>query len=239
MEILGVVPARGGSKGIPRKNLAVLGGRPLIEWTADAVRASRTLSRTVVSTDDEEIERTARPLGLEVPFRRPEALAGDDVPILLVLRDLLATLGSREGYTPDAVVLLQPTSPFRTAEHIDAAVRMLRETGADSVVSVVEVPHQYNPSSLMRFEGGRLQPVELGPVVTRRQDKPMYYARNGPSVLVTRTAVLVDRCRLYGDECRGLVMAPSESIDIDTPWDLALAEFEIARRQAERASGHE
>ena len=141
--VLGVIPARGGSKGVPGKNLATVAGRPLLAYTADAARTSRRLSRTVVSTDDVAIADAARGLGLDVPFMRPATLAADDVPMLPVLQHALAAI-REQGDDVDVLVLLQPTSPMRRAEHIDAAVAMLETSGADSVVSVVDVPHQFN-----------------------------------------------------------------------------------------------
>lgn len=229
MQVLGIVPARSGSKAIPRKNLAVIAGRSLLAWTADGVQASKALSRTVLSTDDEEIAREGRALGLEVPFLRPVELAADETPILPVLQHLLAALLDREGYTPDAVVLLQPTSPLRQASHIDEAVRRLDETVADSVVSVVEVPHQFSPLSVLREQDGRLVPWSDDSTVTRRQDKPRLFARNGPAVLAVRSAV-VRGGSLYGADSRPLVMASEDSIDIDSPWDLELADWLIRRR---------
>ena len=221
--MLGVVAARGGSKGIPYKNLAMLAGRPLLAYTADAARSSRRLSRCIVSTDDEIIATAARRLGLDVPFLRPSDLAVDDAPMLPVLQHA-AREAARGGSTPDAVVLLQPTSPLRRATHIDAAVDLLESTGADSVVSVVEVPHQFNPVSVMQLDGDRLRPFLDRPPITRRQDKPRVYARNGPAVLAVRTRVL-EADSLYGTDSRPLVMNALESIDIDGPDDLALAEF--------------
>jgi CMP-N-acetylneuraminic acid synthetase len=228
MEVLGVVPARGGSKGIPRKNLAQVGGRSLLAWTAAAARGSRALTRVVLSTDDEETAEAGRTLGLEVPELRPPALAADDTPILPVLLDLLQTLAQR-AYRPEVVVLLQPTSPLRRAAHIDAAVDRLRTTGADSVVSVVEVPHQFNPVSVLREEAGRLVSYGRSPTVTRRQDKPRVFARNGPAVLAVRAPVL-ERGSLYGDDSRGLVMTAEESLDVDLPFDLELADWLLRRR---------
>ncbi len=244
----------------------LLGGRPLLAHTCDAARASRALTRVVVSTDDDQVAATARTLGSEVPFLRPAALAGDDTPMLDVLVDLLATLDRRDSYRPQAVVLLQPTSPFRRAEHIDAAVDLLITSGADSVVSVVAVPHQFTPSSLMRLEGDRLvfpggsaafaeaaapeegpplreprvggregRPLRTGsgdggPGPVRRQDKPALFARNGPAVVAVRTKVLLEARVLYGADTRGLVMSREDSIDIDDPFDLELAELLIAAR---------
>jgi CMP-N,N'-diacetyllegionaminic acid synthase len=229
MDVLGVVPARGGSKAIPRKNLALLAGRPLLAWTAAAALASGRLTRVVLSTDDQEIADAGRGLGLEVPFLRPADLAADDTPMLPVLQDLVRRLQAGDGYRPDVLVLLQPTSPLRESRHIDAAVDLLLSTGADSVVSVVEVPHQFSPVSVLREEGGRLLPWSDGPSVTRRQDKPRVFARNGPAVLAVRRPV-VERGSLYGADSRPLVMMAQESVDIDAPWDLELAEWLLRRR---------
>ena len=234
MEVLGIIPARGGSKGIPRKNLAPLGGRPLIAYTCDAARASRRLTRLVVSTDDEEIFDVARALVPETPLLRPRHLAADDTPMVDVLLDIVATLERRERYRPDAVVLLQPTSPFRRAEHVDAAVELLESSGADSVVTVIVVPHQFSPSSLLRQEGHRLVPVADGELRLRRQDKPRLFARNGPVVAAVRTSVLVDRGTLYGPDTRGLVMAREDSLDIDDPFNLHVAELLLAAGAARR-----
>jgi CMP-N-acetylneuraminic acid synthetase/2-polyprenyl-3-methyl-5-hydroxy-6-metoxy-1,4-benzoquinol methylase len=222
MNVLGVIPARGGSKGIPRKNLTLVGGRPLLAYTADAALGSRRLTRVVVSTDNEEIADAARALGLEVPFIRPRELAADDTPMLDVLQHAAREL-ARSGFVADAVVLLQPTSPLRRAEHIDCAVELLESTRADSVVSVVEVPHQYSPASVMRLDDGRLHPYGGGTTVTRRQDKPQVYARNGPAVLAVRTRVL-EAGSLYGNDSRPLVMDQAHSLDIDGPEDLRAAE---------------
>ena len=223
--VLGVVPARGGSKGIPNKNLALLEGRPLLAYTADAVLQSTRVTRTVVSTDDPAIADVARGLGLDVPFLRPDAMAGAASP------DIEWQMVRAEGFQPDAIVLLQPTSPLRRAEHIDAAIALLEETGSDSVVSVVDVPHHFNPASVMRLDGERLRPFLEEPSVTRRQDKPRVLARNGPAVLAMRAAT-VDGGSLYGDDCRPLLMGAEESLDIDTPWDLLLAEYFLGRRRA-------
>lgn len=228
MNVLGVVPARGGSKAIPRKNLQLVGGRPLLAYTADAARDSRRLTRVVLSTDDPEIAAEGRELGLETPFLRPGDLASDEAPMLPVLRHAVAEMAAR-GFAADAVVLLQPTSPLRRGEHIDRAVDLLVSTGADTVVSVVEVPHQFSPGSIMRLEGERLRPFD-GAGATRRQDKPRVYARNGPAVLAVRTPVL-DGSSFYSGDCRPLVMDPADSLDIDSPWDLELLECLLLRRR--------
>jgi CMP-N-acetylneuraminic acid synthetase len=230
MVVVGVIPARAGSKGIPGKNLALCAGRPLLAWTADAARDSGVLARVILSTDDSEIARMGALLGLEVPFLRPQELAGDDTPILPVLQHLIDALEERDRFQPSALVLLQPTSPLRRGEHIRESVQRLEQSGADSVVSVVEVPHQFNPLSVMREDHGRLVPFADGPTVTLRQHKPRLFARNGPAILAVRTET-IRRGSLYGDDVRPLHMSPEESIDIDTPWDLDLADWLLRRRR--------
>lgn len=231
MRVVGIVPARGGSKGLPGKHLLSLGGRPLIAWTFDAALASRRLDRVVLSTDAPEVADLARVSGVDVPFMRPEALASDEAPMLDVLVHAVEAL-TAAGDAPDAVVLLQPTSPLRTAAHIDAAVTLLDRSGADAVVSVVEVPHRFNPVSVLRMEGDRVTPWSPGPVLTRRQDKPRVFARNGPAVLAVRTPVLLGERSLYGRDTRAFPMSEAESVDIDTAWDMAVAELALARRSA-------
>ena len=217
---MALIPARGGSKAIPRKNLAPLGGRPLLAWTVDAARESRAVTRTVVSTDDDEIAAAARGLGADVLDRPPELAAGE-TPMRDVIEHALGELAR-----PDVLVLLQPTSPLRRSRHVDEAVELLLASGADSVVSVVEVPHRYRPGSLMALDGDRLVRLSDDHAATR-QEKPLVYARNGPAVLALRP----DRIGtdLYGGYCRPYVMAERESLDVDEPFDLELAELLLGR----------
>jgi CMP-N,N'-diacetyllegionaminic acid synthase len=214
MEVVALIPARGGSKGVPRKNLAVVGGKPLIAWTVEAAQRAQELSRVVVSTDDDEIAAAA---GVETLWR-PAELARDATPMLDVVRHAIDQL------RPEIVVLLQPTSPLRRPEHIDAAVRFLHESDADSVVSVVEVPHRYAPESLMDLVDGRVVP--RGQARTR-QEKASVYARNGPAVLALRASRLGDD--LYGGDCRPFVMDERDSLDVDSEFDLELADLLLRR----------
>jgi CMP-N-acetylneuraminic acid synthetase len=224
MTVLGLIPARGGSKGIPGKNLALVAGRPLLAWTCVAATESTRLDRVVCSTDSDEIAAAAVACDVEAPFRRPADLSGDETPMLDVVRD---ALGRFEDVS--VVVVLQPTSPLRTAAHIDEAVERLEATGADSIVSVVEVPHAFTPGSVLRLEGDRLLPFDTGPPPTRRQDKPTLYARNGPAVLVVRADVVAGGS-LYGDDCRPYPMTKLESLDVDDADDLALVDLLIRSR---------
>jgi CMP-N-acetylneuraminic acid synthetase len=160
---------------------------------------------------------------------RPPELAADATLMLPVLQHAVGAMGER-GFAADAVVLLQPTSPLRRAEHIDRAIELLDASGADSVVTVVEVPHQFNPVSVMRLDGDRLVSFSDGPPVLRRQDKPRVFARNGPAVLAVRAGVLASGS-LYGKDVRPLIMDSEESLDIDTPADLELLECYLARHR--------
>lgn len=231
MNILGLIPARGGSKGLPRKNLAPLAGRPLIAHTIEAALASRSLTRVVVSTEDAEIAQTARDWGAQTPFTRPAELASDAAGALPVMRQAIEALEA-EGWRTDILVYLQPTSPLRRARHIDGALELLLGQKADSVVSVVPVPHQFNPVSLLRLEDGLLNPyLPQAPndaPILRRQDKPELWARNGPAVLACTRAVIMDQGRLYGKRTLPFFMRPEESLDIDTAFDLALVEWALA-----------
>lgn len=223
MNILGLIPARGGSKGIPRKNIAPLGGRPLITWTIDAALRAKGLGRVVVSTDDDAIAEVAAKAGAEVPFRRPKEFATDNSEALPVIRHAIDQMDAL-GWRTDAVVYLQPTSPLRGSESIARAIELLRSGEYDTVVSVVRVPHNLTPESLMQQTDGLLEFV-ASPEARRfrRQDKALLYARNGPAVLAATRAVL-DRAELYGTRIKAIEMGAIESHDIDEPLDLAIAE---------------
>jgi CMP-N-acetylneuraminic acid synthetase len=224
VNILGLIPARGGSKAIPRKNIVNLAGKPLLAYTCEAALSSRRLTRLILNTDDQEIAAVGLEYGVEAPFMRPAHLAGDEAPILPVLQHAVQWLAANQGFHTDVLVLLQPTSPLRRAEHIDAAVDLLLGSGADTVVSVQEVPHQYNPVSLMQVgDQGCLEPFMEGEMILRRQDKPRVYARNGPAILALQKQTL-DSGRLYGDKVIPYIMGPLESVDIDDQDDLTLVE---------------
>ena len=227
MRVLGLVPARGGSKGIPRKNVRDLGGRPLLAWTAEAALAARLLSRVVLSTDDPEIAEVGRRCGLEVPFLRPAELARDETPTLPVLCHAVAEL-EKAGDRFDAVCLLQPTSPFRRPEDIDGCIELLEAAGLDAVVSVLPVPPEHNPhwvyfrggDGLLRLATGEDQPIP------RRQELPPAFHRDG-SVYVTRRDVLMEGNSLYGKRLGGYLieaLADSRSVNLDTPADWERAE---------------
>jgi CMP-N-acetylneuraminic acid synthetase len=217
LKVLGLIPARGGSKGVPRKNVRELGGKPVLAWTVEAALAAERLARVVVSTDDDEIARVAHACGAE-SLARPAELAGDGTPDLPVFRHALETLGEF-----DAVAWLRPTAPLRVAADIDAAVALLADAEADSVRSVTRAEH--SPYWMGRIDDGRLVPL-LAEVPPQRQQLPDVYRLNG--------AVDVARCssvgtELFGGDVRAYVMPPERSVDLDTELDFLLAEALLRR----------
>jgi CMP-N,N'-diacetyllegionaminic acid synthase len=228
--VLGLVPARGGSKGVPGKNVRVLAGRPLIDYTAQAARESGVLDRVVLSTDSLEIADLGRRCGLDVPFLRPASLAGDDTPMLPVIRHTLDTL-SAGGWTADVIVLLQPTSPLRRPAHIRDVVNRLRSSDADSVVTVVELPRHLSPDYVMRIDDGLLKPfLPEGERVTRRQDARAAYSRDGTAYAFWRRTI--ERFgNIYGDRCEPLVIDAADSLSIDSPVDWAEAERRLVAQR--------
>jgi len=227
--VLGVVPARAGSKGVPGKNVRPLSGRTLLEYAARAARESGVIDRVILSTDSPQIAEAGRRAGLEVPFMRPAALAADDTPMLPVIQHALDEM-LRGGWSADIIVLLQPTSPLRRPDHIRDAVNLLRETNADSVVTVVEVPRHLSPDYVMRIDEGRLKPfLPDGLRITRRQDARPAYSRDG-TVYAFRRSTLERFGSIYGDDCRPLLIDARESLSIDTQDDWDEAERVLAAR---------
>lgn len=239
MKTLALITARGGSKSIPKKNLVPLAGRPLLAYTCEAALGSASIDRVVLSTDDDEIAAVGRACGVEVPFMRPADLATDDARSIDVAVHALRWLEQNEGRLADRLVLLQPTSPLRTSRHIDEALAVMDETGADTVVSVVPVPHRFNPYSIMRLEGGRLLHFRQEPLPFdrfRRQDLPVLYARNGPAMLITHVPILLGQVSFYGGRTVPYVMNEAESVDVDSALDLVVAEAALQLRDG-RGSG--
>lgn len=230
MRVLGLIPARGGSKGVPRKNVRLLNGKPLLAYTAEAALQAKNLSKVVLSTEDEEIAEVGRNCGLDVPFMRPAEFAQDSTPSLAVVQHVLLTLEENGEYF-DAVCLLQPTNPLRRAEDIDACAEVFIRTGADCVISVLPVPHEYNPKWVFwQGEGGKMS-LSTGDkeIIPRRQDLPRAFHRDG-SVYITRSQIIINRQSLYGDNVQGYEMSPEFSANIDTEEDWQAIEKRIGRR---------
>lgn len=227
-----MITARGGSKGIPGKNLKLLAGKPLLAYTIAAARECSSFDRVIVSTDDRDIADYAKTVGCDVPFLRPAELAHDETPHLPVLQHAVQWLAQHQSYRPDAVVILQPTSPLRRAAHIREAVVLLASNDVDSVVSVSRVPTHLNPMRMLRVDatGRAVLFVSGEPVrrrINRRQDMPEAWVMNG-AVYAFRTRVLdAQDPSLYGDTTLAMPMSDPFGISIDTPDDWLDAEKAI------------
>jgi CMP-N-acetylneuraminic acid synthetase len=238
LKVLGIITARGGSKGIPGKNLKPLGGRALLAYTVDAARDSGALDRVIVSTEDSAIADAARALGCEVPFMRPAELSRDETPHLPVIQHATEWMREHAGYQPDAVMILQPTSPLRSADDIAAVARLLESSGADSVVSVTEVTAHAHPMRMLLVDnrGDAVLFATGEPVrrrINRRQDLPPAWVMNG-AIYACRTGVLfAAEPSLYGDRVVAYAMPADRSVSIDDYEDWAAAERSIARRSAD------
>lgn len=243
MKVLGIITARGGSKGVPGKNLKLLGGKPLIAHTVEAV-ADCALDRVILSTEDSRIAGAARALGVDVPFMRPAELAGDETPHLPVIQHAVRWLDEHQAYRPDAVVILQPTSPLRSAIDISAALRMLELSDADAVVSVTEVPAHVHPMRMLRVDEGGYATLFVNgePVrnrINRRQELPKAWVMNG-AVYACRTPVLFgDAPSLYGNRVIAYPMPAERSISIDDLHDWAEAEQALASRPRDHHHHHD
>jgi N-acylneuraminate cytidylyltransferase len=228
-KILGIIPARGGSKGIPGKNIRLLNGKPLIYYTVEAARASELIDRLILTTDSPEIAEIGKSLGVDVPFLRPSELAQDDTPMMPVLEHAIRHVESG-GWQAEIIVLLQPTAPLRRAEHIRLAVNMLNESKCDSVVSVVEVPRHYVPDFVLKIEEGKLKPFLDAPLVARRQDARPAFSRDG-TIYVFWRDMFFEKHTIYGDDCRPILIPDHESCNLDTMMDWKEAEKMLRERE--------
>jgi CMP-N-acetylneuraminic acid synthetase len=229
MTVLGIIPARGGSKRFPGKNLAILVGKPLIAHTIEAARDSKVFDRVVVSTEDEAIARVALDWGIEV-VRRPVSLATDDALLGPVCRHALLEVERRDGCRYEIEVLLQPTSPLRTAAHICAGTEILRRQDCDSVISVrPSLERLHRARIIVNGELRFLSSLERFGAILRPEDLPQIYYPNG-ALYITHRAILLERGAVYGDRIAPLIMSQEESIDIDTPLDLRQAKAVLLAR---------
>ena len=230
-KVLGLIPARGGSKGVSRKNIRPLCGKPLLQYTAESALTARHLSRVILSSDDEEVARVGLRCGLQVPFLRPDHLAQDDTPMLPVIQHALNWFESH-GERFAAVCVLQPTNPLRRSEDIDGCIEMLQREDADAIVTILPVPHGYNPHWVyFRQKNGSLQlsTGESEPI-PRRQSLPAAYHRDG-SVYVTRSDVITSGKSLYGNRLLGYLLNSDRSVNIDSLEDWQRAETLIAQER--------
>jgi CMP-N-acetylneuraminic acid synthetase len=226
--ILALIPARGGSKGVPRKNLRLLHGQPLIAHSIRTGLSCPSISEVVVTTEDEEIANVARSFGAAIPFMRPRSLASDETAMEPVIQHAITELEALRQVRVDVVVLLVPTNPFRTADDVEAGIKILLETGADSVVSLVE--EDYPIAWLQTIVDGKVLPrFPDCNEVHRRQEAPKVFKRNDGFFIFTRETIM-DRGVVQGPDTRPYMMEPLCSIDIDNEWDFHLAELLISER---------
>ena len=228
MYVLGIIPARGGSKSIPKKNIRLLANKPLIAHTIEVAKECKMLNRTVVSTDDGEIAEVAKKYGGDVPFIRPDNLSLDDTPMVPVLQHAVAFIENKDNVHVDVVVLLDPTSPFRRVEDIEACIKKIDRDNADSVVTVCEVEH--NPYFvMMELNGDKLIPlIKSDKAVTRRQDAPDVYRLNA-TVYAIKRDVLINENKIITDNTMAVIMPQELSAHIDHEIDFEFVEFLIEK----------
>ena len=223
--ILALIPARGGSKGVSRKNVRLVSGKPLIAYTIEIAMAAKHLfHRVIVSTDDEEISAVSRKYGAETPFIRPDELSGDMVPTLPVAQHAIRFVEQQDDILLDWVFILQPTDPFRTVEDLEKGLELALSGPCDSVISVVRV-YETHPVFMKRIKDNQL--INFGveaPEGTRRQDcEPPAYMSNG-AVYLTRRDVIMEQNSIWGTVTRPYIMPAERSINVDSELDLKLIE---------------
>lgn len=228
MKVLSIIPARGGSKGIPRKNVRLVGGKPLIEWTFFEAIRSNYCEHLFVSTDDDEIASVAKLQGVDVVMR-PAEFARDKSPMIEAVAHMLDTVERSINDRFDYILLLQPTAPLRIAEDINGGMQTLIESNADSVISVYRV-EDVHPSRMYTIEDGRLLTFAPEPEGSLRQDLPNVYHRNGAIYACTRS-FFKESGKLWGGGMVPYIMPKDRSANIDAPIDLEIADFLLRRRK--------
>lgn len=229
MKILGLIPVRGGSKGIPNKNRKLLNGKPLMQYTIEKALDSKLLSRVIVSSEDDVLTELGKSFGADVPFKRPANLSLDTTPTIEVVEHALEFL-AKNGEHYDAVCLLQVTTPFRTLNEIDTAINVFKSQNSDSLISVREVPHQFNPHWVFKANEDSNLSIATGDekLITRRQDLPKSYFRDG-SIYITKSQVILNEASLYGKNIAYAESTSSNFVNIDTLEDWEQAEL-IAKK---------
>ncbi|MFD3157509.1 cytidylyltransferase domain-containing protein [Haloimpatiens sp. FM7330] len=222
-KVLAIIPARGGSKGVPRKNIKLLNGKPLIAYTIEEAKKSKYIDKIIVSTEDEEIASISKNYGAEVPFLRPKELARDNTPGIEPVIHCVEWLKKNWGYISDYVCLLQCTSPFRKGKHIHEALNKMFSKQADSIISLCE--SEQTPYWMKKIKDGKIKYfLEQGKLYERRQDIPKTYITNG-AIYIIKSQVLLQNKTWYTENTIPYIMDKISSIDIDTLNDFELAEF--------------
>lgn len=236
-QILVIIPARIGSKGIPRKNLQMVAGHPLISWVIRTARGVKCVDRVVVTTDSQEISEVAIKYGAEVPFIRPKELAQDTTPGIAPAIHTVEWLYEYEAYRPDYILYIQPTSPLVSAEDIEGAVMLAKQKEANAVLSVSQVDKHPNIMKILD-EDGRIRHYAYDPNACRRQDYSELYALNG-AIWLIRKDVLLKKRDWYTERTYAYVMPKERSLDIDTPWDLHVADLILKSNDVTNSTGGE
>ncbi|MDB2462806.1 acylneuraminate cytidylyltransferase family protein [Algibacter sp.] len=225
MKVLGIIPARGGSKTVPGKNIKLLDGKPLIQYTIDVAKESKYISKLILSSDDDDIIKAANQLNLEVPFKRPLDLAQDNSPTLPVIQHAL-NFYIDKGIYFDAICLLQVTSPFKTTKFLDEAIKKFIESDVDALVSVKKVPDEYNPHWTFKVDNNDYLELSTGEekIISRRQDLPITYHRDG-ILYITKTKVILEQNSIYGKTIAYIESPSNFNVNIDTmeDWEKAVA----------------
>lgn len=226
MRILAIIPARGGSKGVPGKNSKLLGDKPLIAYSIEQAIASSSFAKIIVSTDDETIAKTAIDFGAEVPFIRPQELANDTASSIAVVQHAINFLESKNEFF-DAICLLQPTSPFREKDFITKAVSKFSSINLDALVSVLPVPHEYNPHWVFEADSNGILQIATGEkeIIKRRQELPKTFFRDG-AIYLTKTAS-IKKGTFYGEKLSYIESNPNLYVNIDTMEDWIYAEQKL------------
>lgn len=228
MKILAVIPARGGSKGVPRKNMKLLLGNPLIFYSVNAALGSRLITDTVLTTDDEEIRRAAILLGAEAPFLRPAELATDYALAIPTVQHAVREMEQYKALKFEIVIMLQPTAPLRTANDVDDALDQLIRSGADGIISIVDVDN-WHPMKMKKIVGDLLVDYQPPPVENPpRQTLPKVFMVNG-AIYATRRDLLMNENTFKGTKCLPYVMPAERSVNIDTEIDFLVAEYYLQR----------
>jgi CMP-N,N'-diacetyllegionaminic acid synthase len=232
VRVLGLIPAREGSKGILGKNIKLLDGKPLIQYAIEGALESQSIDKVVVSTDSQEIADISKNFGAEVPFIRPSYLADDSSPTIDTVIHCLQYYQNQGEYF-DAVCLLQTTHPFRTSQDIESSIEKFKEDSADSLISVIEVPQEFNPHWVyIKDSGGNLK-IATGEkkIISRRQELPDAFIRNG-AIYITKASVLIKEKSLYGNKISAYSMTSKNHVNLDTMADWGKAEAILKLRKA-------
>jgi len=224
MKILGIIPARGGSKGIPLKNIKTLAGKPLINYTIQSAQKSK-INKIVVSTDNKKIKKISESAGADVPFLRPKKISGDKVSTIDVVKHTLHFLSTNQSYVPDIVIILQPTSPLRSAKMINNSINLLKKSKSTSVITVSKI--KTHPYAAFWYNNKYLTPFRKDFVkYSRRQKFPILYYPTG-SIYTLWRETLKKYNSLYGPKIKPMIVKDEIELDIDTPYDLFMSEMTI------------